>query len=174
MFNQLFWIKILKVTFVAAVIAGIIIAVWSWNSYQPEMQQNGISEQAALQVRTVSFDKIELADDNNSRSMGLMNRTELCQKCAMLFVFDQEDGELSFWMKNTNISLDIIFMDQEGTIVTVHSNTTPQTTNNYTTTKPAKYVLEVNAGFAKQYQLEEGVRMSIQSLIDQGVEFAGV
>ncbi len=163
--------KILSIGLTLALVTGLMIfGIWSYlGSRRPEPPRS-VNQEAALQVRTISFEKIELAGDNSSRQMGLMNRQELCETCAMLFVFEEED-ELSFWMQNTFISLDMIFMDENGLIVTVHSNTKPQTTTSYASSKPAKYVLEVNAGFAKEYQLEEGVGLSIPALIEQSVEY---
>jgi uncharacterized protein len=68
---------------------------------------------------------VEIADTPEGQSYGLMYRTELEENRGMLFIFDQE-RQLSFWMKNTFIPLDIIFIDSDGTINTIHENTKPK------------------------------------------------
>src|SRR3989338_4508503 len=86
---------------------------------------------------------VEIADNELERSKGLMFRESLCENCGMLFVYD-ENGERSFWMKNTLIPLKIIFID-ENFIVTDVENAEPCKTDvcdNYN--GYGKYVLEVN------------------------------
>lgn len=86
---------------------------------------------------------IEIADNEIERSKGLMFREKLCNNCGMLFVYENED-ERSFWMKNTLIPLDIIFID-ENFIITNIENAVPckkENCDNYN--GRAKYVLEVN------------------------------
>jgi uncharacterized membrane protein (UPF0127 family) len=162
---------IMTIVVLLIVLAVTITGIFLGYQYlqRPQFSQE-ITTEAQYQVSSVNFAKIELADDNSTRQMGLMNRTELCEACAMLFVFEEEDIQ-SFWMKNTYLSLDMIFIDSDGLIVTVHTNTTPQSTTSYTSTQPAKYVLEVNAGFANRNQLKVGSKLAIQDLIAQGVEF---
>jgi hypothetical protein len=66
---------------------------------------------------TLELSKVEIADTVAKQQMGLMNREELCQDCGILFVFEKPQN-LVFWMKNTYISLDIIFIDANGEILT--------------------------------------------------------
>jgi uncharacterized protein len=109
--------------------------------------------------------QIELADTPDKQQKGLMNRDSLCETCAMVFVFENEEIQ-SFWMKNTRIPLDIIFIDKAGHIVTVYEKTTAfQTDPTYSSTKPAKYVLETNSGFAKKNNLQVGDRIDLKNLI---------
>src|SRR3989344_451118 len=100
-----------------------------------------------LERKIVEIDKkiisVEIADNELERSKGLMFRESLCENCGMLFVYD-ENGERSFWMKNTLIPLKIIFID-ENFIVTDVENAEPCKTDvcdNYN--GYGKYVLEVN------------------------------
>jgi uncharacterized membrane protein (UPF0127 family) len=84
-----------------------------------------------------------------------MNRESMEEKQGMLFIFPQERFQ-SFWMLNTLFSLDMLFINKEKEIVTIHKNTTPLSQQSYPSSKPALYVLEVNAGFTDKYNIKEG------------------
>lgn len=98
---------------------------------------------------------IELADDDYSRSFGLMFREILPFNQGMLFIFDDIIVR-SFWMKNTPLSLDMIFVDQEKKIVKIHKGTKPFSLQSYSSITPARYVVEVNAGYTDSFQIKEG------------------
>ena len=116
-----------------------------------------------------SLETIEIASTEQAQITGLMNRKELCQKCGMLFEFEIEEKQ-SFWMENTLIPLDMIFMDKTGKIVTIHKNTKPlQQFPTYDSKLPAKYVLEVNAGFSDKNNLAENEILDIAKLKSKGV-----
>ncbi len=100
-----------------------------------------------------------LADDDDSRSEGLMDVHDLPSDAGMLFIFDDE-APRSFWMANTPISLDIIFVNSEMEIVRVHRNTPPYSHENIVSESPAKYVVEVNAGFALDHDIREGMTIN--------------
>ena len=91
---------------------------------------------------------VEIADDNDKREKGLMFREKLDNNSGMLFVFENENYQI-FWMKNTLIPLDIIFIDKSLKIVdikyAVPCKEDPCAL--YKSSKPAKYVLEVNGNF---------------------------
>jgi len=111
----------------------------------------------------------ELADTSLKRTKGLMNRTSLDSDAGMLFTFSDE-ATRSFWMKNTLIPLDIIFISEAGQIVDIKHNFEPCKTINcpaYTSKLPAKYVLEVNSGYAKQNNINIGDKITINdNLLD--------
>lgn len=98
---------------------------------------------------------IEIADDDESRTTGLMFRNKLEPQQGMLFVFDIERVQ-SFWMKNTVLPLDMIFVNKENVIVKIHKNTTPFSEQSYASLTPALYVVEVNAGFTDKFSIHEG------------------
>lgn len=98
---------------------------------------------------------IEIADTEYDRELGLMFRKEMSDEQGMLFIFPVED-ELSFWMRNTYIPLDMIFINSQKRIITIHKNTIPLSEGSYRSSAPAKYVLEVNGGFTDRYQIKEG------------------
>lgn len=98
---------------------------------------------------------IEFADNQNERAQGLMYRTKLDENQGMLFIFPFEELQ-SFWMKNTVLPLDMLFINSELKIVTIHKNTEPYSTKGYPSSSPAIYVLEVNAGFTEKYNIKKG------------------
>lgn len=98
---------------------------------------------------------IEIADDEYQRELGLMNRRKMEENQGMLFIFPFERFQ-SFWMRNTFISLDMIFVDANKTIVTIHKNTQVLSDQSYPSSKPAKYVVEVVAGFTDKYNIQIG------------------
>jgi uncharacterized protein len=102
---------------------------------------------------------IEIADDDNEREIGMMGRPVMDEHQGMLFVFEQEQMA-SFWMKNCPLSLDMIFINKIGEIVTICKNTTPFSEQAYPATAMTLLVLEVNAGFTDKYEIKEGDRIS--------------
>lgn len=98
---------------------------------------------------------IEIADTDYERQLGLMKRVSMDEKQGMLFIFPYEAMQ-SFWMRNTLISLDMIFIDADRKIVTIHKNTKILSDESYPSSLPAKYVLEVNAGFTDKFNVNTG------------------
>ncbi len=101
---------------------------------------------------------VEIADDDASRAQGLMFRDEMAENRGMLFIFRREEPR-SFWMRNTRIPLDIIYLDSEMNVVSVSANTPPCRSRQcpgYPSTGPAQYVLELNAGQAQALDLKPG------------------
>ena len=98
---------------------------------------------------------IEIADNDYERQLGLMNREGMEELQGMLFIFPVERYQ-SFWMLNTLFSLDMIFINKNKEIVTIHKNTAPLSQQSYPSSKPATYVLEVIAGFTDKYKINEG------------------
>jgi uncharacterized membrane protein (UPF0127 family) len=121
--------------------------------------------------RGIELKHIEIADTALEQAQGLMNRKDLCPECGMLFIFDNVRTR-SFWMKDTLIPLDIIFMDENGEILKIHQNAEPQNEDKrYESEKPAKYTLEINGGKAEEFGLKEGQILDINSLLANAKEF---
>lgn len=100
--------------------------------------------------------KIELADDDYEHQTGLMYRKHLDPDSAMLFIFKDEDIRIrSFYMKNTYIPLDIIFIDVNKKIINIAKHTIPLSEKSVFSESPAKYVLEINAGLSDVLGLTE-------------------
>ena len=102
---------------------------------------------------------LEVAADDATRTKGLMYRERLADGHGMLFVFDKEQ-EHSFWMKNTLIPLDMIFIGADGRIVGVHPNATPLSLTPISVGRPSKWVLEVAGGYAGRAGITPGDRVA--------------
>lgn len=109
---------------------------------------------------SISTIEVAVADDDNSRSAGLMNVRNLPEDSGMLFIFDDE-AERSFWMESTPLSLDILFVNADMEIIRIHQNTTPYSQENILSEEPAQYVMEVNAGYTIRKDITEGARIEI-------------
>jgi hypothetical protein len=102
--------------------------------------------------------RVELADTDEERIRGLMFRKSLGAKEGMLFLFDQ-DNVSPFWMKNTYLPLDILFINSNHEIVDIKEGNPPLSEELIRPNAPYRLALEVNAGFAKEYKLEPGDRV---------------
>ncbi|HXC50512.1 MAG TPA: DUF192 domain-containing protein [Candidatus Limnocylindrales bacterium] len=103
---------------------------------------------------------VELALNHEEQARGLMYRTELAEGSGMLFVFDNE-AERTFWMSNTPIPLDIIYIRGDGTIVSIASNTTPYSEKQIPSRGAARYVLEVPGGWAARHGVKSGDKLTL-------------
>lgn len=101
---------------------------------------------------------VEIADTPEKRRYGLMYRTAMPDQHGMLFVFPSEAAQ-SFWMKNTPLSLDIIFINTARRIVHIAPHTTPFSEKPISSGGAAQFVLEVKAGFCEQHGIRRGTRV---------------
>ena len=99
--------------------------------------------------------EVEIAATEKEKSRGLMNRESLGINNGMLFLFGEEQN-LAFWMKNTLIPLDMLFVTKDGTIHHIHSNARPLDETLITSPKPAAAVLEINGGQADKWDIKAG------------------
>lgn len=104
--------------------------------------------------REIKFD-VELALDDTQRARGLMFREKLGPYDGMLFDF-YKDAPVSFWMKNTLIPLDMVFIAGDGTIKSIHANAVPHSTETIPSQFPVRAVLEINGGSAKLLGIKPG------------------
>jgi hypothetical protein len=98
---------------------------------------------------------IEIADTPEKLKTGLMYRDKLQPNQGMLFIFPEQEIR-SFWMKNTYLPLDILFINSDSVIVSISQNTTPFSENSINSKAPSQYVLELNAGIVKKYDISLG------------------
>ncbi|WP_164659289.1 DUF192 domain-containing protein [Tropicibacter sp. Alg240-R139] len=98
---------------------------------------------------------IELAQTPKERSSGLMFRDHLAARAGMLFVFERPQ-RVAFWMKNTLIPLDMIFVDRTGVVSHVHHGAVPGDETPIPGGDQVYSVLEINAGLAKRYGISKG------------------
>ncbi|SFP86889.1 hypothetical protein SAMN05216330_11181 [Bradyrhizobium sp. Ghvi] len=101
---------------------------------------------------------VEMATTEEEKQTGLMYRKELADGKGMLFDFNPEQ-EVSMWMKNTYVSLDMIFIRADGRILRIAENTEPLSTKIISSRGPARAVLEVVAGTAQKYGIRVGDRV---------------
>lgn len=131
------------------IVAGIVIIVGAIFSMQSD-DRHLIAPKGTI--------KIELAKTEIERESGLMNRRKMDKDAGMLFVFDEGDANC-FWMKNTYIPLDMIWLDANKKVVFVHRNATPLSEVSLCPDKTATFVLEVNAGQADVLGLSLGAQV---------------
>lgn len=98
---------------------------------------------------------VEIADDDAERARGLMFREELAPDAGMLFDFVDE-RPVAFWMQNTLIPLDMLFIAGDGTIRHIHANATPLSTDSIPSEYPVRAVLEINGGSARLLGIKPG------------------
>jgi uncharacterized membrane protein (UPF0127 family) len=121
------------------------------------------SAAAALPLATITVDgakgahqfKVEIAADQASQEKGLMFRKKLAPDAGMLFDF-HTTVMTSFWMKNTVLPLDIIFVRSDGTISSIAANAVPFSEASIPSSEPVRAVLEINAGRARALGIEPG------------------
>jgi uncharacterized membrane protein (UPF0127 family) len=101
---------------------------------------------------------IEVADTNAERSKGLMNRESMPKSAGMLFVYPRPKTA-GFWMKNTLIPLDMIFMDRTGTVQHIHHRAQPGDLQPKFGGDNIQYVLEINGGLAEQMGMAPGTQL---------------
>jgi uncharacterized protein len=106
---------------------------------------------------------IEIADTAAERALGLMNRPSMRKSAGMLFIYETPQP-VAFWMKNTLIPLDMIFMDAHGTVVTVAANARPHDETPIPGGSAIQYVLEINGGLAHALGITPGVSMAHPSI----------
>jgi uncharacterized membrane protein (UPF0127 family) len=120
--------------------------------------------QQKLVIHSASSDyqvKVVVVTRSDEMARGLMYRRSLGKDSGMLFIFQREEPQ-SFWMKNTLIPLDMIFISRNLVIVDI-TTMQPCITNpcpDYTSRQPAQYVLEVNAGFCRNHHIIIGDKVS--------------
>ncbi|WP_378185359.1 DUF192 domain-containing protein [Aquimarina sp. W85] len=146
--------------------------------YSCKKEQN--SSESNIKVKDISFTKegklqilrdkdtikqltIEIADNPYERETGLMYRKKLHTDQGMLFI-SEETKPQNFYMKNTLIALDIIYIGEDQKIVSFQKNTIPLDETSLPSVVPAKYILEVNAGLATKWQLQVGDSISFKKL----------
>jgi len=120
------------------------------------------------QGREVVF-QVEIADSPARRELGLQYRRELAPDRGMIFLFPAET-EQTFWMKNTPIPLDMIFIDHERKIVGIVEQTVPFSLDARSVGKPSQFVLEINGGLTKRYGIQAGDRVRFEAIPMAGGE----
>jgi uncharacterized membrane protein (UPF0127 family) len=127
------------------------------------MSCTAIAQSPSLPVETISIDttagaqalRVEIAADRESQARGLMYRRELPPDAGMLFDL-HESEQISFWMKNTVLPLDMVFIKADGTVSSIEPNAIPYSTASIPSQEPVRAVLEINGGRARELGIKPG------------------
>jgi uncharacterized membrane protein (UPF0127 family) len=141
-----------------AALAGLLIALLTalqpWGRAEPVADTGRTAE---MRVGGVTI-TVEIADTEPMRRRGLMGRASLAPDHGMLFVYPNE-RRLAFWMKDTPLDLDIGFFDAGGRLLNAETMQAYDTTRRHRSAGPARYALEMNAGWFARHGLGRGARI---------------
>jgi len=167
----------IKLAFFIALIFSVQLAACSGDSpvqadQNPDGSTQGLADrgtdpdiiylrQTSLEIRSAGQSHeflVEVADSYESRQTGLMYRRSMPSNSGMLFVFDEEH-QVVMWMKNTYLPLDMLFIDHQGVIRSIATDTVPITSTRIRSGAQVSAVLELNAGVADSLGLKPGDRI---------------
>ncbi|MCE7043061.1 DUF192 domain-containing protein [Dyadobacter sp. CY312] len=147
--------------------AAFLLAPWLAKKSAPEPSSNAIETPAAEPItkegevvffrdgKKIRKIDVEIAENDAERNKGLMYRPYIPDSTGMLFIFP-EPRELGFWMKNTQIPLDIMYVDANKKIISIQKHTKPFSEESLPSNGVAQYVVEVNAGFSDRNDIKTG------------------
>jgi uncharacterized membrane protein (UPF0127 family) len=132
------------------------------DNFVPSDPATGVGDAREALIEGYLF-QLELASTDSERAHGLMDRLSLPEDAAMVFVYQSEEYR-NFWMKNTLIPLDILFLDAEGVVVDVQTMQSQIGVSDgalkvYGSALPARYALEMNAGLAESIGIAPGTQV---------------
>jgi uncharacterized membrane protein (UPF0127 family) len=127
---------------------------------EPKFQKEGelsfLSSETGEVIKKIDIEK---ADNDMERAFGLMYRRSMDENQGMLFLFEENEQQ-AFWMKNTFIPLDILFLDENQVVTTIHKNTKPMSEASLPSDGAAKYVVEVVGGFTDKFGVKVGDKIN--------------
>lgn len=142
----------------------VLVGGIAFGFYRASTPGNATAKSMAISATSVTIGAttvaVEVANTDAARSLGLSGRTSLAEGSGMLFIFDTP-GNYGFWMKDMNFPIDILFIDASGGIVSIAADASPAGYHQdppqvFYPAAPAKYVLEVPAGFAARHGIKAG------------------
>lgn len=139
-----------------------LVVVWTLSacaepSKLPTVKASFVAPNGATSPRYT----LEVCSTEGQRALGLMYRRSLAEGAGMIFVFPGERVN-SFWMKNTYIALDMVFLNKDMAIVGILENVPPLNEAPRSVGKPSMYVVELGAGVARKHGLREGATLVVQ------------
>lgn len=147
---------------------GLVLALWPRqpDTPGPRFQKEGtLTFLQAENGESIKSIDIEVAQDELEIQRGLMYRRSMEPDQGMLFMMPIEEPQ-AFWMLNTYLSLDIIFVNSNMEIVKIQSNTQPRSLKSIPSQRPALYVVEVLAGFCAEHGISEGDRIIFELAVN--------
>lgn len=154
--------------FVLILVSLIFVATATSACADSKSEENSKPAVETEELRIVSADgsehlfHVEIAATPAAITQGLMYREEMAEDHGMLFLFARE-SERSFWMRNTLIPLDMLFINSEGVIRHIHENAIPLDETPVPSTEPVQMVLELNGGIVAKYGIKPGDQVYIGS-----------
>lgn len=151
----------MKLSRVWAVLCGMVFLASVAVSQPVSAQPQPTLPQSDLVIQTAKGDqrfRVELADNDMTRARGMMFRTGMAPDAGMLFDFKQEQMA-SFWMRNTLLPLDMLFIKADGTILNIHQRAIPHDETGINSAGPVRAVLELNGGTASRLGIKPGDRV---------------
>ncbi len=139
-------------TWLAALTSACLLGVPAWAQDQAQRLQTTTLGAGMYNL------KVEVAQTPREHEIGLMYRTSMASNEGMLFIFPQS-GVQCFWMKNTLIPLSVAFVTDDGTIVNT-DEMQPQTLDSHCSTKPVRFVLEMNKGWFAKHGFKAGSKLT--------------
>jgi uncharacterized membrane protein (UPF0127 family) len=127
----------------------------SKNTFEPAFQKEGIGYFSNDLGDTIAEFQIELAESNREIQIGMMWRKSMSKNVGMLFLMPEEKIQ-SFWMKNTYVPLDIIYINSERRVVSIINNAKPMSENPLPSMEPANFILEVSGGTCAKLGIQTG------------------
>ena len=155
-----------------AIVGLMILGILAWFWSQLPIRNGNTPEPPFVKEGTLSFINgntgktlkgidIEVADNPSERAQGMMFRKSMKDSEGMLFVMERNEQQ-GFWMKNTYIPLDIIFIGGDSTIVNIHKNAVPHNLTSLPSKGSAKYVVEVNGGWTSKMGIAAGDKIAFE------------
>ncbi len=165
-------VRIIDLVILLVIIGGIIFFL-RYNDFLFSFQDKNKSREqtntaAMKQGKVIFYDEenrrnleifVELAESEYDQSKGLMFRNEFSENQGMMFIYPDEELRY-FWMKNTPVALDLIFVDKTMHIRHIHKNAQPFSEKLIASVEAAMYVVEVHAGVCDRYDIKKGQRIS--------------
>lgn len=153
----------------SAIILLILFVVFTAPIFRNEVNKNVVAHTSTLRddaevVLPRGTLLVQLANTPTTRELGLSYRESIGDEEGMLFIFDKPDI-YAFWMKDMKFAIDMVWLSENGQVVHIQENATPESYPTVFSNKPkAQYVLELNAGNAAKYGLYLGVKVDLSTL----------
>ena len=126
-------------------------------SMEPQFTEEGVGAFVDQNGDTLASFRLELAETAAETAQGMMYRRSVPEGTGMLFIMAEERPQ-SFWMRNTYVPLDIIYLKADGEVVSIQANAQPMNDMPLPSEGPAKYVLEIAGGGSAQYGIKTGIK----------------
>ena len=139
--------------------AGIVVAKENCTQYTNVVLDNRLDKGQRVTIQA------EVSDDPEERALGLMNRKKIDKNKGMLFVY-QFPSAPKFWMKNTLISLDILFSSYDGRIIKIFENVPKMTDKKVTAGDGVSFVLEINSGLVEEFKIDTRWIMNVTDFFE--------